>query len=72
MSPRVTNRIVPVLASSDRLHPGAARLRSLARGRSASTGGRRLSLRAEVVTHLVKLVAPLVVIPADTDYALAA
>ena len=42
------------------------------RGRSASTGGRRSSLRVEVVTHLVKLVALLVVITADDNYAIAA
>ena len=41
-------------------------------GDLASTGGRRLSLRAEVVTHLVNLVALLVMIIADDNYALAA
>jgi hypothetical protein len=41
-------------------------------GDLASTGGRRSSLRAEVVTHLVNLVALLVMIIADDNYALAA
>ena len=54
------------------LHRSPAGLLFLARGRSASTGGRRSSLRAEVVTHLVNLVALLVMIIADDNYALAA
>ena len=41
-------------------------------GDMASTGGRRSSLRAEVVTHLVNPVALLVMIIADDNYALAA
>jgi hypothetical protein len=55
-SPGVTWRASAAPAQRERLHPGPA----------------GLSLRAEVVTHLVKPVAPLVVISADTDYALAA